>query len=465
MNLVEPPGCERDEVGHGDGTVSVGVGDGGRPGRVDVGEAVHVAAQQPEEGLADDAAPHGPEAGAAGGELGLLEDVEPQRGRVRGAEVAAGEHLGFEVAGDVLARGQLQRLTALEVAQRQRGAGAGEVEQGGDEARVDEPAGLGCGAAGGEEQRPVDGPAAGQAAAAPEVVERADRVTGGEDGQLGHRRVEVVDAAHLAVAEPERGGGELDGDVGPGLGPVVPQVEIGGCRVVELGGQVGADDAGQVVLHHDPLVVPAGEPLGLDELPVGVAAGVGGVVDEAVVEPGEQQVQLADDDVLVVARIADERDLLAVSGQVVDAVGVGADEQLALVIPVVLERFVAGPGPVERVEVEAGSPEAGEAVGVVKPVEAGDRVEGDVVIDELAEVGVAGGDGGVVERLGGAAPAAGLVGLAHLGGEGVKLVERVGERRRQASEHAPEPALEQGGPGDAAAAATVGSMDLHGYLR
>jgi len=107
------------------------------------------------------------------------------------------------------------------------------------------------------------------------------------------------------------------------------------------------------------------------------------------VEAQEEKLQLADDDVLVVSRVADQRPTLAVSRQVAVAVLVLPEQQLDPArLLVVQERVVVRPGAVDGVEVEARRAEVVQAVRVVLSLQAGDRVEGDVMVDELAEVGV-----------------------------------------------------------------------------
>ncbi len=104
--------------------------------------------------------------------------------------------------------------------------------------------------------------------------------------------------------------------------------------------------------------------------------------------------QLADDDVDIVARVADQGPPLLVAGQVdalVHGIGVRADEELGGVVLVEQVGAVERPPAVDGVEVEAGRAVVDQGVGVVTPLEPGGGVEGQVVVDELAEVGVAGG--------------------------------------------------------------------------
>ena len=152
-------------------------------------------------------------------------------------------------------------------------------------------------------------------------------------------------------------------------------------------------------MRDDPLVVPAHEPLCLPQEVRGGPPGlVGGeVVDDPVVKLDEEQVQLRDDEVLVVARVAEQRAALLVARQVhrrqrVVAGGAAheqVDPRTARAIPVVEEGLVGGAGPVERVEVQARRAEVDERVGVVVALQLRSGIERDVVVDELPEVRVA----------------------------------------------------------------------------
>ena len=113
-----------------------------------------------------------------------------------------------------------------------------------------------------------------------------------------------------------------------------------------------------------------------------------------------------------------------------------ADEQLGGVVLVVEERAVGLAPPVQGVEVEAGRAEGVEGVGVVRPVEARHRVEGDVVVDELAQVGVAGRDVRVVARR--APPAASAMDV----GQRRQGWRREGANGRELAEHPPVAAVE-----------------------
>jgi hypothetical protein len=84
------------------------------------------------------------------------------------------------------------------------------------------------------------------------------------------------------------------------------------------------------------------------------------------VQAEKEQLQLADDRVLVVARIADQRRPLLVTRQVDLTTRIGAEQHAhAVRATPVLEWLVDRPRAVDRVEVEARRTEVDERVGVV----------------------------------------------------------------------------------------------------
>ena len=117
-------------------------------------------------------------------------------------------------------------------------------------------------------------------------------------------------------------------------------------------------------------------------------------IDGLVVELDDRYLQLRDDQVLVVAGIADQRPLVRVSLQVgprhLRVGGTWLAEAQLDPARLVQERLVGGAAAVERVEIEPGRAEVGQRVRVVLPHQARDRIEGDVVVDELPEIGVSG---------------------------------------------------------------------------
>ena len=117
-------------------------------------------------------------------------------------------------------------------------------------------------------------------------------------------------------------------------------------------------------------------------------------VANVVVEADDRQLQLADDAVLVIARIADHRAAIGAAQQIVVALTrlagivapgqqLGPRERARLFVEIGL-RF--GPDAIDAVEIERRCADIGDFARIVDhAVEGGARVERDVVIDELAE--------------------------------------------------------------------------------
>ena len=114
-------------------------------------------------------------------------------------------------------------------------------------------------------------------------------------------------------------------------------------------------------------------------------------------EPQQRELQLRDDEVLVVARIGDERDVLAVARHVVARRPVARDGGRArdlldeegraptvdgLVVEVGAHARTAA---VDTVEVERRDAEVADRLGVLTPRQARRRIEGHVVVEELAD--------------------------------------------------------------------------------
>jgi hypothetical protein len=109
-------------------------------------------------------------------------------------------------------------------------------------------------------------------------------------------------------------------------------------------------------------------------------------IDDPVVELDHGEVELGQDHVLVVARVTDQGDAVAGAGEVDVRV-----PQFRVVRAGIVELAVDdGPVTVEVVEVQPRRAEVDEPVGLGVPVEREGRVEREVVVDELAEVGEAG---------------------------------------------------------------------------
>ena len=116
--------------------------------------------------------------------------------------------------------------------------------------------------------------------------------------------------------------------------------------------------------------------------------------------------QLRDDDVFIVSLVADQRALGAVRivriaepgqipgfGRLVQIEERPPEPEFS---PVVHVRLVVGPAAVDRVEVQPRRAKVDQGHRVVLLLKAGGRIERDVVIDELAEIRISGGDPGVL---------------------------------------------------------------------
>ena len=212
---------------------------------------------------------------------------------------------------------------------------------------------------------------------------KADEV--GEDGVLAAAVLQAVAVADLAVAVAEGRVGELEGDDRRALG-----AEAAPRGVLDLLDEVAPHERDQEVLDDHPLVVPhRGAPGGVEALGR-VDAVLAQAVDEPVVRADQAVVQLGDEDVHVVARVAEQRGALRVARHVAVAA-----QQLRRVARVVEEGRADRPGAVEALEVGPRRAEVGDRrrVGVRAD---GRAVGGDVVGDELPEEGPAGRGGAVV---------------------------------------------------------------------
>lgn len=138
------------------------------------------------------------------------------------------------------------------------------------------------------------------------------------------------------------------------------------------------DDQRQELVHNDPLIVPPDELLRALEQPRATPE----LVDHRVVELQERELELRDDQVLVVARVSDQRRVDAVAWHVAGSRGVDQQPDAVLGVEV---RVGLGPRAVDAVELEQRRAEVLDRLGVVLPLEARGRVERDVVVHELAE--------------------------------------------------------------------------------
>jgi hypothetical protein len=162
-----------------------------------------------------------------------------------------------------------------------------------------------------------------------------------------------------------------------------------------LAHRLGADRAGEEFVDHDPLVVPPHDPLRLFEARNAVRAASGLRRVDLVVELQHQQVKLRDDDVLVVARIADQRAPLGVPGQIV---AVRPQQELEGLVTVIKIGLLRGAEAVEAVELQDRRAEVARRARIDLLLQDRGRIEGEVMVDELTEEGVARPDAVVVLR-------------------------------------------------------------------
>ena len=243
-----------------------------------------------------------------------------------------------------------------------------------------------------------------------------------EHGQLPALLVDAVPMPDLAVAIAERGVGELERDVRLGAG----RIEARALRH-ELGRERLPDQSGQIVVEQNPLVVPHRRPacfreqLGLGD-PV-----LTQTVDEEVVGLEEGDVELVDEQVNIVAWVADQREPLLVARNVAAS---RAEQHLGRVCALV---EVGAPGraaTVEALEVETGRSEVPQ-LAFLRVRQQRRPVGRDVVGDELADERPSRSHGGVVGGL-----CLGIARVARPSGRADHVEEPlVGRERRQTREH------------------------------
>jgi hypothetical protein len=222
------------------------------------------------------------------------------------------------------------------------------------------------------------------------------------------------------------------------VGEPAAVVATAGPEIVQ---HAGVDDPRQEIVQHDILVVEADTLLHVLEGEAVI------VVDHAVVEAQHQPLQLRHDAVLVVAGIADQRAALEtrqIAGVGHAGTGQGFAEQ-ELAAAVVHVGLIARTASVEIVQVERGRTEIDEAVRILLLGQQAHGIEGDVVIDELAEIGVERGNTALLS----VGAVLGRIEIAdHVVGECREVCDVVGVigaefRRRQIAEHAAKAALRQ----------------------
>ena len=294
-----------------------------------------------------------------------------------------------------------------------------------------------------------------------------------EDRDVLHLVIEFVFPADHAVPEPVRADGELDGHEWA-LRPVeepredrerLDRLRLLGDRDLECDGMedvldhFGPDEPREEVVDHGPLVMPADDPASLVEPPIGREARDRRRVDDPVVELQDPQGKPGDDQVLVVAGVPEQGPRLRVPREVVLAGLVVANQKMDAVL-IVQERLVVRSAAVDGVEVEPRGAEVDERVRIVVSLELRRRIEGQVVVDELPEVGEACGDVRVVARR---VLLSRRLGFDHLAGERLEILV-VRQERRQVPKHAAEAAFKGRRSGDGTQASKFGAMERSGHV-
>ena len=257
-----------------------------------------------------------------------------------------------------------------------------------------------------EEPRPLDYVSLGEFAETAEVLFRWLR----EDRDVLHLVIQLILPTDHAVPEPVRGDGELDGHERP-FRPVEETREDRECldRLHGVGGHLerdgmedvldhfGPDEPSEEVVDHGPLVVPSDDPATFVEPSLRRDAREGRRVDDLVVVLDHAESKLRDDQVLVIAGVAEEGPPPHVPREVVFLRPVVADQQVDAVF-IIEKGLVVRPSSVHGIEIESGGAEVDQSVRVVVPLQLRRRVEGEVMVHELAEIREARGDGRIVAR-------------------------------------------------------------------
>jgi hypothetical protein len=149
--------------------------------------------------------------------------------------------------------------------------------------------------------------------------------------------------------------------------------------------ELGPDQRRQVVVDDHPLVVPGRRSAGgVEDVGLGDAA-IPGQIDEPVVGPDHRDVELRDEQMDVVARVADQCEALGVAWEVgLLAFVVSAEQQHRRVVAPVEVRAPDLAGPVQALEVRPGAAKV-DGIGQLGAPGQGAAVRGDVVGDELPE--------------------------------------------------------------------------------
>ena len=166
------------------------------------------------------------------------------------------------------------------------------------------------------------------------------------------------------------------------------------------------DYARQEIVNRDPLVVPSHPSLRLlQQVRTGQRRLGRHLLEHLVVEAQHHRLELRHDQVLVVARIADEGTALRIAGQIGsrdcrvlrnrlarEEEQPGLPRAAGRTLLIVEIRLVRGSTAVHGIEIESRRTEVGERVRIVLSIEHRHGIERQVVIDELPEVCVAGRD-------------------------------------------------------------------------
>src|SRR5207247_6856301 len=162
---------------------------------------------------------------------------------------------------------------------------------------------------------------------------------------------------------------------------------------------IGADDGHQKIMEHNPLVVPP------DELLHGLEPLVWMFVADLIVEPQQRGLELRDDHVLVVSRIPDHGPRPRVGAAALRRApwhvaririgGIPGESASELEVPavgLVQVRLIVRSAAVDIVEIELRTAEVNQRIRVVLLHQRAGWIKRQVMIDELAEIRVAGGD-------------------------------------------------------------------------
>ena len=285
------------------------------------------------------------------------------------------------------------------------------------------------------------------------------------------------------MAEAIGRAGELDRHIGPALGRLLV---VGQRRRLAIAQDVRERGRGQhaiqIVVQHQPLIVPAHDAHGGAKAAAGLypdaTEGLDQrlIADDLVVEADEGALQLNDDTVLVIALVAEDRRVGTLAGgrrlavRIMQAQDIAAGlhlfgqrlfEDLAQAqmqaIGLVEIGLIVRSASVDAVQIQRRRAEVLDRGDVDVAVPERGRIERQVVINELSEIGIAGGNAGVfVDSFSDVDLHAGVAFLDHRLGDSLKAV--VAQIPSPDGEHAPEPADAGAGRRGSLEAAVVQAM-------